>query len=219
MQTLEELLVSHTTQAIVAPIDWHRFTSQLPGSTPFWLRGIVAESEDTRAAEPREQPRLLELTKGLNTAQAQPVIRQHLNELAAKILGMGASTTLDPHRPFNELGFDSLTGVEFCNAVAHAAGCPLSPVVMFDHPTIEAMTSLVMSRLPCSEQASEAAGEEDSARPTSAQADSSRTSQSVGGVPVAEDAERSRIMSEIEQLSEAEMEELVEQQLQSLKPR
>jgi hypothetical protein len=42
----------------------------------------------------------------------------------------------DPQRSLNELGVDSLMGVELCNALGRGAGKHLAPTILFAHPTL-----------------------------------------------------------------------------------
>ena len=50
----------------------------------------------------------------------------------------------DPRRTLNELGFDSLTAVEFCNRVGRSIGQHLNPAVLFDYPTLESLAGYVV---------------------------------------------------------------------------
>ncbi len=45
----------------------------------------------------------------------------------------------DPRRSLNELGVDSLMGVELCNALGRGVGKHLPPTTLFAHPTLAAL--------------------------------------------------------------------------------
>ena len=53
---------------------------------------------------------------------------------------MAAGKPLDPSMPLGELGLDSLLAVELRNAVSAAVGRPLPATLLFDYPTIDALT-------------------------------------------------------------------------------
>jgi hypothetical protein len=67
-----------------------------------------------------------------------------LRQQAARVLAMDDAHLPDPRRTLNELGFDSLTGVEFCNRVSRSIGQRLNPAVLFDYPTLESLAGYVL---------------------------------------------------------------------------
>ena len=62
---------------------------------------------------------------------------------AAAVLGHPAPEEIDPDTPFQDLGFDSLTGVELRNHFKTATGLTLSPTLIFDHPTPTAVAEYI----------------------------------------------------------------------------
>ena len=57
----------------------------------------------------------------------------------ADVLGHDSAAAIDPRMPFLELGFDSLTALDFRNRLAAATELRLAPSIAFDHPTSEAL--------------------------------------------------------------------------------
>ncbi len=123
----------------------------------------------------------------------------HVRQAAAEVLAMGAGELPDPRRPLNELGFDSLTGVEFCNRVGRSIGEHLNPTVLFDHPTLEGLAVHLVRDILRLETGAEAAA-----------------AQPVVSPEVVQDPAREQTLAEVEAMTEDEIEALVEAQLEKL---
>ncbi|WP_191499991.1 type I polyketide synthase, partial [Mycobacterium simulans] len=65
----------------------------------------------------------------------------------ATVLAHRDPTSLDPDRPFKDLGIDSLTALELRNALAEHTGQTLPPTLIFDHPTPTALAQYLLTLL------------------------------------------------------------------------
>jgi epothilone polyketide synthase D len=65
----------------------------------------------------------------------------------ARVLSLPGGDAVDPDRPLNELGLDSLMAVELRNALGRRAGASLSATLAFDHPTAAAIAKLIRAKL------------------------------------------------------------------------
>ncbi|WP_436850192.1 type I polyketide synthase, partial [Streptomyces monashensis] len=65
----------------------------------------------------------------------------------AGVLGHASDIRIRPDRPFTQLGLDSLTALELRNSLSHATGIRLPATLVFDHPTLEAVTELLLTEL------------------------------------------------------------------------
>ncbi|MFF6975658.1 type I polyketide synthase, partial [Streptomyces tsukubensis] len=81
--------------------------------------------------EDEQERRLLEL------------VRTH----AAITLGHVGPRSVDPALTFEELGFDSLSGVEFADRLASATGLRLTAGLVYDYPTADALTRRLREQL------------------------------------------------------------------------
>ncbi|WP_432969498.1 SDR family NAD(P)-dependent oxidoreductase [Dactylosporangium sp. CA-233914] len=66
---------------------------------------------------------------------------------AAGVLGHQDVSGIDPGRALRELGFDSLTAVELRNRLNAATGLRLSATVVFDHPSVNALSDHLAQQL------------------------------------------------------------------------
>jgi polyketide synthase 12 len=85
-------------------------------------------------------------------AEWDSVIAELVRAQVADVLGHVSSEAIDPQRPFQELGFDSLAAVELKNRLGRATGLKLPSTLIFDHPTPAAVAKYLRGAVAPEEQ-------------------------------------------------------------------
>ena len=126
---------------------------ELPGM----LRGLVRATPRRRGASaaapaaPGGAP-LPQRLAGLAEEAAREQITELVRGHAAAVLSHGSAEAVDVGLPFSELGFDSLTAVDFRNRLNADAGLQLPATAVFDHPSVirlsEYLFGLVVGQAP-----------------------------------------------------------------------
>jgi acyl transferase domain-containing protein len=160
---LERLLRLPGAQWVVLPMNWAEyFRSEVPGEgLPLLseLRGAF------QAAVPQAAPGEAGLHHRLKAAS--PGERLHLlsvaiRESVAAVLGFGPDHLVDPACGFFQMGMDSLRAVELKNRLQTRLGMSLSSTVIFDHPTIDALSGHLLRILFPAAPTARPAGEDGS---------------------------------------------------------
>uniref|UniRef100_UPI0031E35D0B type I polyketide synthase n=1 Tax=Streptomyces hawaiiensis TaxID=67305 RepID=UPI0031E35D0B len=114
------------------------------------LRGLVPAAPARRtAAGPGtpQGPGLLEQLGALGAAEREAALVELVRGQAAAVLGHSGQESVDADRPFQDLGFDSLTAVELRNQLGRATGLRLPTTLVFDHPNPTALARFVAARI------------------------------------------------------------------------
>ena len=100
-----------------------------------------------RTATPEGVISLREKVVRLSTVEQERMLRDLVRDQVATVLGHGSSAAITPDRPFDGLGFDSLTAVELRNQLNGITGLRLPATLIFDYPTPAAVADAVLEQL------------------------------------------------------------------------
>nr|WP_245551280.1 type I polyketide synthase [Nocardia paucivorans] len=143
--------------AVVAfRFDEHTVSRETDADTvPTALRGFL---RPTGPDTPRRQSGGFALDRIREDKREQAVLDLVL-EQAATVLGYSSASDIRPDKGFDELGFDSLGGVEFRNRLSKVTGLRLPSTLVFDYPTLAELAAYLHDELAASAAAQPSAAD------------------------------------------------------------
>ncbi|HEV7652104.1 MAG TPA: SDR family NAD(P)-dependent oxidoreductase, partial [Actinophytocola sp.] len=113
------------------------------GEVPALLHGLVRPARRrSRATVP-----LADRLGRLDATDRRDALLDLVRGQVAVVLGHATGAGIDPVRAFQDLGFDSLTAVELRNRVGSATGLELPATLIFDYPSVSALTDHLLGEL------------------------------------------------------------------------
>ncbi|MEU6996368.1 SDR family NAD(P)-dependent oxidoreductase, partial [Streptomyces sp. NPDC046465] len=148
VKALHQAVDTGDTTLTVANFDWAQFTPTFTTQRPSPFLDDIPENrreaEQTGSAAETSAFRA-ELAK-TPASQRHGFLVQHVRTHAAATLGR-TTEDIPAAKPFQELGFDSLTAVQLRNQLNTTTGLSLPATVIFDHPTSEALATHLRGQL------------------------------------------------------------------------
>ena len=149
---LQRLIESGCTQAVMLPVDWPRFLGRYPQglAPPLFEHMIATEPKFAATTQTSMSSHSDSLKQQLADAPAlrrRSMVAALVREHALRVLGAHSSKSIDPRAPLGEMGLDSLLAVELRNALSGALAVPLPATLLFDYPSIDAMTDYLLSEV------------------------------------------------------------------------
>ncbi|MBI0292991.1 acyltransferase domain-containing protein [Streptomyces sp. PRKS01-29] len=144
-------VISDTAVVIPARLDMRALRAQ-DATLPAVFRSLVPDPPVRRAARAAESEvdhpaQLRQRLAGLSAAETDEVLLELVRTVAAAVLGFASHDDIDTGHGFIEMGFNSLTAVEFRNQLAALTGLRLNTTVVFDYPSPGEMVAHLRPRL------------------------------------------------------------------------
>ena len=130
------------------PFQRRRYWPSGEGSAPAGvaLPSASAEPEASPGPGRLEHGSLGRLLEGTPEDERGGAVLELVQSHAAAILGHASPAEVEPERPLQELGLDSLGAVQLRDGLAFATGLELEPTIVFDYPSAEAIAEFLLSR-------------------------------------------------------------------------
>ncbi|RKT55372.1 acyl transferase domain-containing protein [Saccharothrix australiensis] len=145
---LDDVLRGGRPTAVVARVDWPRFTEMFTAHRPSPLLGGLPRAASPASPTPDDRSAgLVAALSGADPAGQRELLLDVVRRAATAVLGMDSVDGMAPTRAFRDAGFDSLTSVELRDRLATATGVTLPVTVAFDHPNPTALAEALRTRL------------------------------------------------------------------------
>ncbi|MES4907303.1 type I polyketide synthase, partial [Streptomyces sp. NPDC000395] len=141
---LFDTAVSHGHPALL-PVRLDLAALRASADVPHLLRGLIRKTHRRAVvAGSGTASGLAQRLAGLDGDQRTRTLVDLVRAQVAAVLGHAGPEAVDPDRPFQDLGFDSLTAVELRNRLSAATGLRTSATAVFDYPTVTALAGHVL---------------------------------------------------------------------------
>ena len=153
LMALARLIEGEGGQVAVLPVDWRRYMEHLGGADSLAFLSDVRGTASAAAGPSAHStvgttvaaPDLRRQLEDSPPGRWRPMVASFVRERALRALGVDTSRSVDPRMPLGDLGLDSLLAVELRNALGSAIGRSLPATLLFDYPTIDALTDYLLN--------------------------------------------------------------------------
>ena len=133
----------NTSQVGVLPADWNEFFKAYSSdSEPAFFREIARQVHKRASKIDAKIPEVSLANQLAETIpnKRMPVLLGHVRQKAAEVLNMQNAQAIELDQPLQSLGLDSLMAVELRNKLGQSAKSALPATLLFEYPTITALT-------------------------------------------------------------------------------
>jgi NADPH:quinone reductase-like Zn-dependent oxidoreductase/acyl carrier protein len=149
MEALGRTLQKKPIQMGVMRMDWQKVARSLSTAELSQRLSALAGASTLEQQGGEEGSRIREALLHAKPEECEEIVQTYIREQVARVLGASASK-LDADRPLNELGLDSLMGVELRNRVESDLALSLSMRELMQSPTINSLSRAILGQLTTS---------------------------------------------------------------------
>ncbi len=160
---VERVLSTAQPYAAIVAIDPRKAVAQASPAVRalFGRHGLAAPAADgdtghSHAAVAAIEPTLQQRLMAAASNRRRTVLRDHVRQAAARVLGLARADQLSVDEPLGQLGLDSLMSVELRNTLGKAAGRTLPATITFEYPSVVALTEYLAATVFVAELAANA---------------------------------------------------------------
>jgi len=149
LEILAEALQYEGAQVAVLMADWAKSDEHLAWKANPLLSRVKPQASARRSPtqRPEEQGCLARAIAKAPANERRGILEDHVCNLALGVLGLEPGYALSSEDPLRELGLDSLMALDLTKALAKGLGFTIPPTLIFNYPTVAAITSHLAERL------------------------------------------------------------------------
>jgi NADPH:quinone reductase-like Zn-dependent oxidoreductase/acyl carrier protein len=146
MKALTRTLQKNPIQIGVMRMDWQKVARSLSTTELSQMLSALAGTSTLEQQGGEEGSRIREALLHAKPEKCEEIVQTYIREQVARVLGASASK-LDADRPLNELGLDSLMGVELRNRVESDLALSVPMRELMQSPTINSLSRAILGQL------------------------------------------------------------------------
>ena len=201
----------HSAQIAILPYRWSELFNHFPvPAIPSILKQLANANSSVVTDEKNDtDDMIIQLqSPGMVLADRQQLALEYLRGQVRKILGFSENDTIDIHRSFLDIGFDSLMAVSFRTALAKTFSCYFPATLIFDYPNLDSLAGYLVDQLIAMSEEETTATKEEKQEIVNQKVDTTKVEARVTNTPVD--------MLDISQLSQSELDALLESELNDI---
>jgi acyl transferase domain-containing protein/NAD(P)-dependent dehydrogenase (short-subunit alcohol dehydrogenase family) len=144
---METMMGTDAAQAGIVAADWAQLLKrrgQNESPPPYFANVMASRAPtETSVAEAKPAVALREMLETAAPSRRPILVRNFVRKTACKVLGLTEVDCPADGAPLSEAGLDSLLAVELRNVLGKSLGMSLSATLLFDHPSIEALSEFL----------------------------------------------------------------------------
>ncbi|WP_442934664.1 type I polyketide synthase, partial [Micromonospora sp. CPCC 205739] len=133
--------------ALLLPVRFDLAAVRAQGDVPALFRTLLPVARRSAAGVRADAGSLVDRLLRLPDADREQAVLDLVLDRVALVLGFTSAAAVAPERAFRELGFDSLTAVEFRNRLNQTLGLRLPVTAVFDYPSPAGLARFLVDEL------------------------------------------------------------------------
>jgi phthiocerol/phenolphthiocerol synthesis type-I polyketide synthase B len=135
-------------RSTVVAADWHRLTTAYHTRSALHILDDLLPTESDGEAALTSNTKFREALHDCEPERRRDMLTDHVSEQVAAAMGLATPHMLDPAVGFFQFGMDSLMSVTLQRSLSETLGQLLPASVVFDYPTVEALSDYLATILP-----------------------------------------------------------------------